>query len=60
MADAADATNTAYAPTNIDENVGLPAAEGVYGKEIHSTKSIAVQITEAKLFLDLIKTQDLT
>ena len=38
--------------------VGLPAPEGVYGKKIHSTKSIAVQINEAQLFLDLIKTQD--
>ena len=60
MADATDATTTAYAPTYFDETAGLPAAEGVYGKEIHSTKPIAVQITEAQLFLDLIKTQDQT
>ena len=52
--------NTAYAPTYYDETVSLPAAEGVYGKEIHSTKPIAVQITEAQLFLDLIKTQNPT
>ena len=29
-----------------------------YGKELHSTKSIADQITEAQLLLDLLKTQD--
>ena len=57
---AADAdTNTAYAPTYYDEPVSLLAAEGVYRKEIHSTKPIAVQITEAQLFLDLMKTQNL-
>ena len=54
MADA----DAAYAPSYYDETNGLPAPEGVYGKEIHSTKSIAVQINEAQLFLDLIKTQD--
>ena len=54
MADA----NAAYAPSYYDEMVGLPAPEGVYSKEIHSTKSIAVQINEPQLFLDLIKTQD--
>ena len=54
MADA----EAAYAPTYIVETDGLPVPEGVYGKEIHSTKSIAVQINEAQLFLDLIKTQD--
>ena len=52
--------NTAYTPTYYDETVSLLAAEGVYGKEIHSTKPIAVQITEAQLLLDLIKKQDPT
>ena len=55
MADA----DAAYAPSYCyGETIGLPAPEGVHGKEIHSTKSIAVQINEAQLFLDLIKTQD--
>ena len=54
MADA----DAAYAPTYYVETDGLLAPEGVYGKELHSTKSIAVQINEAQLFFDLSKTQD--
>jgi len=47
-----------YAPTYYDEAVGLPAPEGVYGKKLHSNNNIATQISEAKLLLDLIMTQD--
>ena len=32
--------------------------QGVYGTELHSNKSIAMQINEAKLLFDLIQTQD--
>ena len=32
--------------------------QGVYGTELHSNKSIATQINEAKLLFDLIQTQD--
>jgi len=55
MADAPDEYTPSY---YYDEAVGLPMPEGVYGTELHSTKSIATQITEAQLLLDLIKTQD--
>ena len=48
----------AYTPTYYDEAVGLPAPEGIYGKEVHSTKTGAAQINEARLLLDLIQTQD--
>jgi hypothetical protein len=48
----------AYTPTYYDEAVGLPAPEGIYGKEVHSTKTGAAQVTEARLLLDLIQTQD--
>jgi len=47
-----------YTPTYYDETVGLPAPEGVYGKELHSNKNGATQIAKAKLLLDLIMTQD--
>ena len=47
-----------YTPHYYDETVGLPAPEGLYGKDLHSTKGIADQITEAQLLLDLLKTQD--
>ena len=57
MAEANEDTNAAYAPTYITETDGLPVPGGIYGKEIHST--IAVQINEAQLFLNLIvKSQD--
>ena len=56
MADA----DGAYVPTYIADTDGLLVPEGVYSKEIHSTKSIAVQINEAQLFLDLIKYLQLT
>ena len=48
----------AYTPTYYDEAVGLPAPEGIYGKEVHSTKTGAAQVIEARLLLDLIQTQD--
>ena len=52
----ADAT---YTPSYYDEGVvGLPAPEGVYGTEIHSTSTIAEHTNEAQLLLDLMKTQD--
>jgi len=55
MADGPDEyTPSAY----YDKTVSLPIPEGVYGTELHSTKSIATQITEGQLFLDLIKAQD--
>ena len=49
---------TTYTPSYYDEGKGLPAPEGVYGTEIHSTSTIAEQTNEAQLLLDLIKTQD--
>ena len=48
----------AYTPTYYDEQVGLPAPEGVYGKEVHSTKAGPAQINEARLLLHLIQSQD--
>ena len=47
MVDPNPADPAVYAPTYYDETVGLPAPEGVYGKEVHSTKNGAAQVNEA-------------
>jgi hypothetical protein len=47
MVDPNPADPAVYAPTYYDETVGLPAPEGVYVKEVHSTKNGAAQVNEA-------------
>ena len=44
----------AYTPTYYDEAVGLPAPEGIYGKEVHSTKTGAAQINLVLAILTIL------
>ena len=58
MVDPNPAETAAYTPTYYDEVVGLLTPEGIYGKEMHSTKTGAAQVTKVRLLLNLIQTQD--